>query len=153
MSMSAIGLINPKYPHNLGQIVRIAGCYWANRIWYTGERMDAQLNGSSRLPREERIRDYAHVKWEHRERFITPAVDEGYTPVCVEFRPNRSESIIYFEHPEKALYVFGPEDGSIPRGIATACHRFIHIPTNHCLNLSVAVSTVLYDRFQKGVPE
>jgi tRNA(Leu) C34 or U34 (ribose-2'-O)-methylase TrmL len=31
------------------------------------------------------------------------------------------------------------------------CHRFVRIPTRHCLNLATAVSTVLYDRHLKRV--
>jgi hypothetical protein len=34
----------------------------------------------------------------------------GVTPVAVELRPD-AESLVTFEHPEEALYVFGPEDG------------------------------------------
>lgn len=31
------------------------------------------------------------------------------------------------------------------------CHRFVHIPVQHCLNLATAVSTVLYDWQHKEV--
>ncbi len=51
-----------------------------------------------------------------------------------------------FEHPEIACYLFGPEDGSIPKSIRLKCHRFVAIPRCHCLNLAAAVSIVLYDR-------
>jgi tRNA(Leu) C34 or U34 (ribose-2'-O)-methylase TrmL len=51
-----------------------------------------------------------------------------------------------FEHPENALYVFGPEDGSLPKTVRLLCHRFVVIPTHHCLNLAAAVNVVLYDR-------
>jgi tRNA(Leu) C34 or U34 (ribose-2'-O)-methylase TrmL len=30
------------------------------------------------------------------------------------------------------------------------CHRFVKIPTKHCLNLANAVATVLYDRHAKA---
>jgi tRNA(Leu) C34 or U34 (ribose-2'-O)-methylase TrmL len=32
-----------------------------------------------------------------------------------------AESLIDFEHPEHALYVFGPEDGSLDRAVLTRC--------------------------------
>lgn len=67
------------------------------------------------------------------------------TPVAVELRPE-AESLVTFEHPEDALYVFGPEDGSLPKPIRRLCHRFVVIPTHHCLNLAAAVNVVLYDR-------
>jgi tRNA C32,U32 (ribose-2'-O)-methylase TrmJ len=52
-------------------------------------------------------------------------------------------------HPENAVYVFGPEDGSIPPVFRRHCHRFVSIPSKHCLNLAAAVYIVLYDRNQK----
>ena len=67
------------------------------------------------------------------------------TPVAVELRPD-AESLVTFEHPENALYVFGPEDGGVPKPIRLLCHRFVVIPTHHCLNLAAAVNVVLYDR-------
>ena len=32
------------------------------------------------------------------------------------------------EHPDEAVYVFRPEDGSIPKAWLGLCHRFVHIP-------------------------
>jgi tRNA(Leu) C34 or U34 (ribose-2'-O)-methylase TrmL len=45
--------------------------------------------------------------------------------------------------------VFGPEDGSLPKGVRTACHQFVVIPSMHCMNLAAAVYVVLYDRAYK----
>ncbi len=72
--------------------------------------------------------------------------------MAVELRRN-AESLIDFVHPEHALYVFGPEDGSLGRATLAQCHRFLVIPTRHCANLSAAVYTVLYDRHAKRVQE
>jgi tRNA(Leu) C34 or U34 (ribose-2'-O)-methylase TrmL len=67
------------------------------------------------------------------------------TPVAVELLPT-AEPLVSFEHPDDALYVFGPEDGSLPKAVRLRCHRFVFIPTHHCLNLAAAVNVVLYDR-------
>jgi hypothetical protein len=66
---------------------------------------------------------------------------EEAVPVAVELRRN-AESLIDFVHPDHALYVFGPEDGSPGRATLAQCHRFLAIPTRHCVNLSAAVYTV-----------
>ena len=58
-------------------------------------------------------------------------------------RSTPARSLIDFDHPERALYVFGPEDGSLDRAVLAQCHRFLVIPTKHCTNLSAAVYTVL----------
>jgi hypothetical protein len=38
----------------------------------------------------------------------------------------------------------------LDRSWLTRCHRFVRIPTRHCLNLACAVGTVLYDRESKA---
>ena len=70
---------------------------------------------------------------------------ENVTPVCVEAYEN-SEPLTTFMHPENAVYVFGPEDGRVPQVIRRLCHRFVHIPSHFCLNLSAAVNVVLSHR-------
>jgi len=57
--------------------------------------------------------------------------------------------VLFRSHPENAVYVFGPEDGSIPKTYLQHCHRFLVIPTRHCLNLATAVATILHDRAYK----
>ena len=86
------------------------------------------------------MRGYRLVSWQRTDR---PFDDfPMLTPVAVEVGDN-SEPLPAFEHPEDALYVFGPEDGSLTNVALRHCHRFVAIPTRHCLNLSIAVSTVL----------
>jgi tRNA(Leu) C34 or U34 (ribose-2'-O)-methylase TrmL len=168
--MTGILLLDPKYPHNVGSIVRAAACYGVAQVWWTGDRVSSALavtgegvgtnstlgRGSTipkrvgRLPREERLRDYQAVDW----RQLTSArpfdrIPSGMTPVAVEFDQG-AEKLPDFEHPEHAFYVFGPEDGSMSRSARMQCHRHVLIPTAHCLNLAVAVATVLYDRMAKG---
>ena len=89
-------------------------------------------------------RDVEMIHYEH----VFDQFPDGTVPVAVEVRGG-SEQLLSFEHPESALYVFGPEDGSIPQALAPRCHRFLVIPTRHCLNLATAVATVLWDREYK----
>ena len=79
-------------------------------------------------------------------------------PVAIELRPN-AESLVDFIHPDAdggptpPVYVFGPEDGSLPGPLLKRCHRFVVIPSFECLNLATSVATVLYDRMSKMPPE
>jgi tRNA(Leu) C34 or U34 (ribose-2'-O)-methylase TrmL len=144
---SSIILLNPKYAHNIGSVVRAAAAFDAEKVLWTGDRVNfEQPNGKLRLPREERLREYANVEWKQRNRPFD--YFEGFTPVAVELKEG-AEYLPDFVHPEKAVYVFGPEDGGIQRVDYLQCHRFVRIPSRHCLNLAAAVNLVLYDRLVK----
>jgi len=147
---SAIALTNPKYPHNVGNAVRAASCWDAKQLFWSGKRVPhpdewkehPELN-DFRLPREERMKGYKHVELIRTDRFKEIIAD--YTPVAVELIED-AENLFDFVHPENALYIFGPEDGSIPSTILQHCHRFVKIPTQHCLNLACAINVVMSHR-------
>lgn len=139
-------LCNPRFPHNVGMSVRLASCYGLRQVWFTGDRVRLDLEKKKRLPREERMKGYRDVEMINYDRPLEQ-FPEDVVPVAVEVRPN-SERLQDFVHPDKALYIFGPEDGSVAQTILQHCHRFVVIPTrkNYCLNLATAVATVLWDR-------
>ena len=154
--MHAITLINPKTPYNVASVLRACSIFGADTLGWTGTRIphpDKWPRGT-KLPREERMKIYRDVTMlggMKQENFLKWFTTMGMTPIAVEKRDN-AESLDDFRHPQKAVYVFGPEDGSIPRGILAACHRFVRIPTvtEHApLNLSGAVYVTLYDRLTK----
>jgi tRNA(Leu) C34 or U34 (ribose-2'-O)-methylase TrmL len=145
----SIILYNPKYAHNLGAAVRAASCFGAKAVLFTGDRVvfePSKGKGKYRLPREERMKGYKDVEILKDEYPLNRF--SNITPVAVEMRDN-SEPLPIFQHPENAVYMFGPEDGSIPQVMLRHCHRFIVIPSKHCVNLSAAVYLVLYDRIMK----
>src|SRR5262245_57493213 len=139
----AVVLIDPKFPHNVGGALRACSCWGLRQLWWSGDRVTLDVPKGERLPREERMKGYRDVEI-YRDLAPLDRFEDG-TPVAVELRPN-AESLVDFEHPKNSIYVFGPEDGSLPKGILAACHRFVVIPTAHCLNLAAAVNVILYDR-------
>ncbi len=47
----AIVLCDPKYPHNVGQIVRLASCYGIPQVWYSGNRVKLKDSTERKLPK------------------------------------------------------------------------------------------------------
>lgn len=143
----ALCLVQPKYAHNVGMVVRLASCFGLGQVWFTGDRVALDLAEKKRLPREERMKGYRDVEMVNYDHPFDQFA--GAVPVAVEVR-EQAEPLHLFEHPEQALYVFGPEDGSIDASLLRHCHRFVYIPTRHCLNLATAVAAVLWDRKYKA---
>lgn len=141
----AVALVNPKFPHNAGTAFRACAAWGAPQLWISGQRLRAQLS-DERLPREERMRVYkdeVELHWDDKffDRFAP-----GTVPVAVEVSPTGEPLTLDWDHPEDALYVFGPEDGSIPSSMLRHCHRVLILPSYHCLNLAAAVNVVLAHR-------
>ena len=151
---TAVALTDPRFPHNVGAALRACSCWDIPRLLWSGKRVphpdewkDNEELNQYRLPREERMKGYKRVEIQRTDRF-KDIILEGYTPVAIEVMEN-SENLFDFIHPENALYIFGPEDGSLEKSILQHCHRFVHIPTQFCLNLACAVNVVLADRAAK----
>jgi tRNA C32,U32 (ribose-2'-O)-methylase TrmJ len=148
----AVILINPKYDYNVGGAQRACSCWGVHQLWWTGNRVrfeptsTGKKTNKRRLPREERMKGYKDVEL---YQFDYPFDQfENITTVAIELVPG-AEPLPTFEHPENAVYVFGPEDGSVDAMMRKHCHRFVSIPAYHCTNLSMAVGLILYDRFTK----
>ncbi len=59
-------------------------------------------------------------------------------------------NLIYFEHPDKAIYLFYDK---LSIEVSDNLDDMIFIPANNLLNYESAISTVLYDRERKEVEE
>src|SRR5262245_36536207 len=81
----ALALVNPKYPANVGMVVRLASCYGVRQVWFTGNRVSLDPAKGERLPREERMKGYRDVKMVHYDYFFD-RFDAQAVPVAVEVR-------------------------------------------------------------------
>jgi tRNA(Leu) C34 or U34 (ribose-2'-O)-methylase TrmL len=143
---TAVILVDPKYPHNVGNAFRACAALGASTLFVTGQRAQWETTGKGqRLPREERMKSYNGKVELVREERPFDYLDTGVVPVAVEISPT-AEPLAFFQHPDKACYVFGPEDGGIPKAIRALCHRFVILPTDHCINLAAAVNCILMHR-------
>ncbi len=141
-----IGLCNPKSPSNVGAVLRAVGCYQADEVRYTGERFDRALkfqtdtkNAKSRIPLVQTDQLLADLP-------------RAIQVVCVELVLG-AKSLPDFQHPESAIYIFGPEDGSIKQSLIDQADHVVYVPTQGCMNLAASVNVVLYDRLAKQCHE
>lgn len=138
---AAIGLIGPKDPANIGGAMRAAHVFGASLVRITSPRASAKGFATDTT-----------CAWKHIPVFHTQdplkGLPEGCRTVAVEI-DERARSLVSYRHPERALYLFGPESGSIPSDLIGACDDVVSVPSFFCLNLAAAVNVVLYDRVAK----
>lgn len=141
---SCIGLFNPKSPDNVGAVMRAAGCYGVNSVFYTGKRYARA---------QEFVTD---TKMVHQDipligvEDLQSIIPLGCTPVAVELVDD-ARPLPEYTHPDRAIYIFGPEDGSLSKEVLAWCEEVVYIPTKGCMNLAATVNVVLYDRMAKGL--
>lgn len=135
---SAIACIGLKCPPNFGSVLRAAHCYDASLVILDAPRFK---NSASNVTQAQR-----HIP------LVVGRIDDvrpyDCQMVAVELDES-ARSIVNFVHPERALYVFGPEDGNIPSRVVAKAQHVIQIPTHYCMNLAATVNVVLYDRLSK----
>ncbi len=138
-----IGLSNPKSPTNVGAVMRAAGCYQVDDVRYTGERYDRAAKFQTDTKKVASKIPLTGVNC------LLDDLPEDMKVVCVELAEG-AVSLPQFQHPDKAIYVFGPEDGSITQQVADRADHVVYIPTVGCMNLAATVNVLLYDRLAKS---
>lgn len=142
-SIAIIGLYNPKSPTNVGAVMRAAGCYQASEVRYNGTRYDRAVKFQTDTKNVHET--IALVSMDD----LTGGLDDDVEIVCVEFALGAT-ALPQFTHPQKAIYLFGPEDDSLPQHVVDAAHHVVYVPTVGCMNLAATVNVLLYDRLAKS---
>ncbi|AZN34362.1 RNA methyltransferase [Pseudoalteromonas agarivorans] len=139
---AVIGLINPKSPTNVGGVLRAAGCYDAKQVFFTGSRY---LNAKKFHTDTKNVVERIALTGTDNLLSVKP---EGAKVVVIELIEGAT-ALPDFKHPENAFYVFGPEDGSVPKEVLKWCDEVVYVPTIGCMNLAATCNVVLYDRLAK----
>ena len=142
-----IGLINPKSPDNVNSVMRAAGNFQVDGVFYTGKRYPRALMRNPDIPDMRRKVGRAVPLTETTD--LMDIVPADMQVVCVEFAEN-AIALPEYRHPDKAFYFFGPEDGTISQDIIDRADAVVYVPTIGCMNLAASVNVVLYDRLAKS---
>ena len=146
-SKVCIGLVNPKSPHNVDSVMRAAGNYRVDSVFYTGRRYPRAVELNPDIPKMSRS-----VSRNVPLSGVTCLMDnvpENMQIVCVEFAVNATP-LPGYQHPDNAFYVFGPEDGTLSQDVIDRADAVVYVPTRGCMNLSASVNVLLYDRLLKS---
>lgn len=139
----SIGLTNPKSATNVGAVMRAAGCYQVAAVLYTGSRYDRAIKLQTDTKRRHHEIPLRHVDC------LSESVPTEAKLVCVELVVGATP-LPEFVHPKQAVYVFGPEDGTISQSVIDKADAVVYVPTVGCMNLAATVNVVLYDRLAKA---
>lgn len=135
---AAVGLYMPKTEPNVGGALRAAYCYGAAMVAVQGRRFQKFSTDTMKAWRHVPVIEVVD---------LVEAIPFGCVPVCVELADN-ARPLENFVHPERAFYIFGPEDGSVPKSL-TDKYLTVKAPTTFCMNLAATVNVLLYDRKAK----
>lgn len=138
---ACVSLFNPKTPANVGGVLRACDAFGVAQVTLSGTR-GAWIAHGTNTTRAERhmpviVADDPLAAHPHGVEVVAVDLVEGARPL-----PR-------FHHPDRALYVFGPEDGTLGRSVLDRAHHRLMVPTRRCLNLASCVCVVLYDRAAK----
>lgn len=136
---SAIGLHQPKTVHNIGSTLRAARCYGAALVATSGVRYKRTSTDTFKVYRHLPLIQCSDLH---------EVVPFDCVPVAVDLIEG-AVSLFEYKHPQRAFYIFGPEDGTLGKSITSWCRDTIYVPTAGCMNLAAAVNVVLYDRAAK----
>jgi tRNA(Leu) C34 or U34 (ribose-2'-O)-methylase TrmL len=134
-----IALLGTKFPSNVGTVLRSAHCFGADFLATIGARyVRRQATDTTAAERHVPLFHFGNV-----EAFMASLPS---TAQVVAIEVDGVADLSSFQHPERAVYLLGAEDRTLPWNDKW---KRVRIPTKLCLNLAVAASIVLYDREAK----
>ncbi len=138
----AIGIQNTKTVQNIGTLWRSASILGAAYIFTVGARYKRQSSDTMK-------------SWKHIPLFNYETIDDlikGMPNDClligVEL-DEKAHKVETFTHPERCVYLLGAEDNGLTKEAITRCQKLVQLPGDHCMNVAVAGSLIMYDRLIK----
>jgi tRNA(Leu) C34 or U34 (ribose-2'-O)-methylase TrmL len=136
---ACVALHMPKTTINIGSALRAAHVYGARLVVTSGKRYSPVSSDT--------MKAYRHLPFLQADD-VFDVIPYDCVPVAVDLIDG-ANPLPDYRHPERAFYIFGPEDGTLGKNITDRCRDVVVVPTRHCMNLAATVNVVLYDRLSK----
>jgi tRNA(Leu) C34 or U34 (ribose-2'-O)-methylase TrmL len=143
---AVIALHNPKTPANIGGALRACGCYGAKLV----------VIGGPRPLRLAKLATDTQKAWRHIPHVLVDDIFDACpydaVPVAIDLIEG-ARSLLTYNHPERAFYIFGAEDATLGKKVLDKCRDKVVVPTAYCMNLAATVNVILYDRLSKEMAQ
>lgn len=136
-----IGVEGISKPMNFGNLARSAHGFGASFIFTVSP---AKAIGK---PESDTTKSQDHLPWYSYKDVADLQLPDDCRLVGVELTPDAIE-LPSFRHPAKAVYVLGPEGGSLSPEMIDRCEFTVKIPMDFCINVAMAGAVVMYDRMR-----
>lgn len=135
-----IGVQGLSKERNAGAIIRTAHAFGASYVCTVGSPLNLK-----QMANTDTSKTFLHCPLFQYQNFADMQLPEKTTVVGVELT-SESVNLPSFKHPLQALYMLGPELGSLSPDIQEQCDFVVKIPTQYCVNVSIAAALIMYDR-------
>ena len=139
-----IGIFQAKKEVNVGSLWRSANIFGASFIFTIGHRFHWHASDTMNTPNHVPLFQYSSIEefyqnLPHSSILVAVEMDGDAVPLKS------------YSHPERAVYLLGAEDTGLPPSVLEVAHSKVMVPTvlPYSLNVAVAGSIVLYDRYAK----
>ena len=135
-----IGAERISKPMNFGAILRTAHAFGASFAFTVNAHANARERNMS-----DTAKSTGHVPLFEWDEIGALQLPKACALVGVELDENAS-ILPSYRNPTNCAYILGPEKGSLSPEAIARCDFLVRIPTQFCVNLSIAAALVMYDR-------
>ncbi len=135
-----IGIDQVSKPGNMGNLIRTAHSFGASFVFALNPGVSKQALMKS--DPSATLDTLPYYRYSHVDQITLP---RGCEVVVIELTA-AAIPLPSFRHPRRAVYILGPERGSVSAGVQSCADYVVQIPMKFCVNVATAGAIVLYDR-------
>lgn len=139
-----IGVEGISKEYNLGNLLRSAHAFGAS-FFFTVAPASTYEGDVRKLRASDTAGSLDHLPYYEFESVEKMDLPKDCVLVGVELTEDSVE-LPSFRHPVRAVYVLGPEMGSLSPAMLARCDHVVKVPMKFCVNVGVAGALAMYDR-------